>query len=199
MPWYIRRILAYAGSMAPGALAALALFLCLGPWRRRRLARLGLRSGALREAALALLWMFSGGMAVLTLLPAGWRDFPVSLRYGVPLGPFFAPGTVNLTLFGTVRGHLDFIDWGNILMFVPFGFLPALVWRGFTGRRALTLALAVTGSIECWQLLIGRAFDVDDLLLNTLGALLGWLLWRALDRLAPAVTGKFHCRPAELE
>ena len=196
MPWYVRRTLSFAGSMVPGTLLALAVFLCLRPWRRRRLARLGLVSGGGRETALALLWMFAGGMAVLTLLPAGWRDFPVNLYYGVPLGPFFTPGRVNLDLFKTIRRSSLFINLGNILMFVPFGFLPALVWRGMNWGRALVLGFCVTAFIECWQTQIGRAFDVDDLLLNTLGALLGWLLWRVLARLVPGWTEKFHCRRA---
>ena len=182
--------------MVPGMVLALAAFLCILPWRRRRLARLGLVSGGGREAALALLWMFAGGMAILTLLPSSWRDFPVSLYYGVPLGPFFTPGRVNLDLLKTIRRSTLFINLGNIIMFVPFGFLPALVWREGRWKRALALGFAVTAFIECWQLQIGRAFDVDDLLLNTLGAFLGWLLWKVLNRLAPAFTEKFHCRPA---
>ena len=42
-------------------------------------------------------------------------------------------------------------------MFLPFGFFPALLWRGCTWKRALATGLCVTGFIECWQLLVGRA------------------------------------------
>ena len=51
--------------------------------------------------------------------------------------------------------------------------------------------------MECWQLLVGRAFDIDDLLLNTLGVYCGHLLWRLLRRIRPKLTEKFHCQGQE--
>lgn len=52
--------------------------------------------------------------------------------------------------------------------------------------------LCVTGFIECWQLLVGRAFDIDDLMLNTLGALCGFWLWLLLKRAAPHLAEGFQ-------
>ena len=80
-------------------------------------------------------------------------------------------------------------------MFLPFGFFPALVWRESAWTRALLTGFCVTGFIECWQLLVGRAFDIDDLWLNTLGAMAGFWLLRLLERLAPAQVEKFRVRP----
>ncbi len=74
----ILQVLEYLRGMLPGAAAALALFVCLLPWRRRCLRRRGLTSGGAREAGLLLLAMFSGGMAVLTLCP-----HPAWLRAGL--------------------------------------------------------------------------------------------------------------------
>lgn len=194
---YIERTLFYFEGMLPGILAAALLFFCLRPWRYRRLAARGLASGRRRERLLLLLWLFSGGMAVLTLVPPGWVNPLASLRRGISLGPFFSKGSVNLVPFATLElGHQGrftlYIFWGNIAMFVPFGLLPALLWRGFTWRRALTAGICVTGFIECWQMSVGRAFDVDDLLLNSLGVLTGRWLWTGLDRLAPRLSRKFH-------
>lgn len=194
---YIERTLFYIEAMLPGAAAAALLFFCLCPRRRRRLAEKGLTSGRRREAVLLLLWLFSGGMAALTLTPSGWVNSLAGLRRGVPLGPFFSPGSVNLVPFATLElGRQTrftlYIFLGNIVMFMPFGFLPALLWRGCTWRRALVTGVCVTGFIECWQMSVGRAFDIDDLLLNTLGVLGGYWLWRGLDRLAPRLSRKFH-------
>jgi len=184
-------------AMLPGALAALGLFLCLFPWRKRRLAARGLSDGRLREGALLLLWLFSGGMAALTLLPSDWINPLVNLRERVPFGPFFSPGSVNLTLFRTLElgRQTKFAMYnvlGNVVMFIPFGFFAALLWRGFTWRRALLAGICVTGFIECWQLCIGRAFDIDDLLFNALGVFCGFLLWKGLARLAPGLAERFH-------
>lgn len=82
-------------------------------------------------------------------------------------------------------------------MFLPFGFFPALLWRGCTWKRALAAGLCVTGFIECWQLLVGRAFDIDDLWLNTLGPFAAsgaGACWTGQPRLDPAVQGPANTR-----
>lgn len=184
----------YLRRMLPGILAALAVYGCLYPGRHRRLRTVGLVSLRRREITLALFWMFCGGMAMLTLTPWGF-DLTAVLRRGWA-GPFFRLGAVNLIPFQTVslRGMLLYTLLGNVLMFLPFGFFPALLWRGSTWKRALLTGICVTGFIECWQLLVGRAFDIDDLWLNTLGAMVGFWLWCLLDRLAPVRMETFHVR-----
>ncbi|MGC3001166.1 VanZ family protein [Streptomyces sp. G35A] len=68
---------------------------------------------------------------------------------------------------------------GNIVLGVPFGVLAPVVaprTRGFL--RVLLLTAFVMLLVECAQgaLVTGRAFDVDDVILNTTGALIGYLL-----------------------
>lgn len=76
---------------------------------------------------------------------------------------------------------------GNIVMFVPMGLLlPALDTRRRSLGRLAIAALAASISIELLQLVLrlagvmSRSIDVDDVILNTLGALLGWALWRVM-------------------
>ena len=189
----ILQVLEYLRDMLPGAAAALALFVCLLPWRRRCLRRRGLTSGGAREAGLLLLAMFSGGMAVLTLCP-----HPAWLRAGLQgyWSPYFGgralPLAHRVNLIPFSQGDSLFNIVGNVVMFLPFGFLAALLWRGWTGRRALCAGLGITAGIECWQVLVGRFFDIDDIILNALGVFCGFLLWRGLRRLAPGLAGKFH-------
>lgn len=71
---------------------------------------------------------------------------------------------------------------GNVVAFMPFGtFLPVFVAKGkkfwFTSLYSFELSLFV----ETLQLItkVG-SFDVDDLLLNTLGGILGYVLYRIL-------------------
>lgn len=187
----------YIVRMLPGMLAALALFFCLRPLRRRRLAETGLCSGSLREGMLALFWMFCAGLALLTLTPPWFNLISVLLYPSAPWPAFFSMGSVNLVpfrTFGLAQWTL-YILLGNIIMFVPIGFCAALLWRGFCWSKVLGLGLAVTLLIECWQLLVGRAFDVDDLMLNALGVLCGYWLWLALRRLAPDFAAQFQVRP----
>lgn len=195
------RTVAYLLALLAGGCAGLAAYGCLLPWRLRGLRRAGFSSPALREGAVALFWMFCGGMAVLTLTPRWTVWSLVDLLHGYAWNaseyPFFEMGTANLTPFQTFAAdaHFLYILAGNLLMFLPFGFFPALVWRRYTWKRALVTGLCVTGFIECWQPLVGRAFDIDDLWLNTLGAMAGFGLLRLLERLAPGQVGMFRVRP----
>lgn len=67
----------------------------------------------------------------------------------------------------------------NILMFVPLGallpFLPLGQEKGVGARAACFVSLLATCSVETLQLVTGRGcFDVDDMLHNWLGAMLGY-------------------------
>ncbi|MGW3633291.1 VanZ family protein [Streptomyces sp. NPDC005122] len=68
---------------------------------------------------------------------------------------------------------------GNILLGVPFGvLLPVLVPRTRGILRVVLLTAAVMLLVELAQgaFITGRAFDIDDVILNTTGALVGYLL-----------------------
>lgn len=66
---------------------------------------------------------------------------------------------------------------GNIIAFVPMGFLlPLLAPRLNKAWHAASVAFAASLTLEAIQLLTGiGAFDVDDLLLNVSGAVAGWI------------------------
>ncbi|MDX3527492.1 VanZ family protein [Streptomyces sp. ID05-39B] len=67
---------------------------------------------------------------------------------------------------------------GNLLLGVPFGVLvPVLAPRARGLVRVLLLTASVMLLVEFAQgaLVTGRAFDVDDVILNTAGALVGYL------------------------
>ncbi|MDX3641686.1 VanZ family protein [Streptomyces sp. MB09-02B] len=68
---------------------------------------------------------------------------------------------------------------GNILLGLPFGILlPVLApgARGLLRVPALTALMMLLVELVQGALVTGRAFDIDDVILNTAGALLGYLL-----------------------
>ncbi|EPD66555.1 MULTISPECIES: VanZ family protein [Streptomyces] len=68
---------------------------------------------------------------------------------------------------------------GNVLLGVPFGILvPVVAPRSRGLLRVLLLTAVVMLLVEFAQgaLITGRAFDIDDVILNTAGALLGYVL-----------------------
>ena len=65
----------------------------------------------------------------------------------------------------------------NAVMFAPFGFLLPVLWRGCRKWSVTTLAgFLLSLTIEVLKMFCFRATDVDDLLMNTLGAFLGYCL-----------------------
>ncbi|MFF1875479.1 VanZ family protein [Streptomyces sp. CB03911] len=68
---------------------------------------------------------------------------------------------------------------GNILLGLPFGvLLPVLVpkARGLFGVLVRTAGVMLLVELVQGALITGRAFDIDDVILNTTGALVGYLL-----------------------
>lgn len=66
----------------------------------------------------------------------------------------------------------------NVILFLPLGFLAPLLWPFWRREnRVVLLGFAVSLAIELLQMFCGRATDVDDLLMNTIGAMFGYLLF----------------------
>lgn len=194
----MERTLRYLFTMLWGAVPALILFFCLYPLRRKRLQGKGLYSPLPREIALALFWMYCGGIAIIGLTPR-WVIYAFEdLLYGLPWNrmgyPFFSPGNVSLKLFKTFS-YSSYVLIGNVALFVPFGLFAALLWRNFRWWKALLLGLGITLLLECCQLLVGRTFDVDDLMLNTFGVLCGFWLALAVRRVWPGAAARLQVTP----
>ncbi|WP_324801602.1 VanZ family protein [Streptomyces cyaneofuscatus] len=80
---------------------------------------------------------------------------------------------------------------GNVLLGVPFGLLlPFLVPRRLRmiSMTLLTAAAMILVELVQGALVTGRAFDIDDVILNTSGALLGYLL------LGRRISHSYHVR-----
>lgn len=96
----------------------------------------------------------------------------------------------NLVVGGTwtedPQGRAYVIE--NILLFIPFGMLLFLCWRNLSLVVSGLLGFGVSLSIEFLQLLTARGyFQVDDLIMNTLGYLLGrsavWLCYKIYENM----------------
>jgi VanZ family protein len=91
---------------------------------------------------------------------------------------------------------------GNILLGVPFGvLLPMLAprTRGILRVPVLTAMVMLLVELVQGAIITGRAFDIDDVILNTAGALLGYvLLGRRLGRAVhpPAQKARQKARPS---
>jgi glycopeptide antibiotics resistance protein len=88
------------------------------------------------------------------------------------------------SLVGIARVNL----LGNLALLAPMGFLAPMLWRRLdTWFRMIGLAVAGAVSIELLQFarryvfgMVGRSVDIDDVILNTAGALAVYAVYRAL-------------------
>lgn len=101
----------------------------------------------------------------------------------------------NLIPFREIRRFIVYADllgpmavisnlFGNIVIFMPFGFLVPILGRkkrNFWFTSLLSFALSLT--VECIQLVTRTGcFDVDDIFLNTIGGMLGYLVYALVLR-----------------
>ncbi|MFE6225834.1 VanZ family protein [Streptomyces sp. NPDC057854] len=126
-------------------------------------------------------------VALLALM--GMVAFAVVLaRLTLEASPESVPLThSNLTPGRSIESYLsrpEFVDTvkqlgGNIALGIPFGILLPLLSRrarGFLRVALLTAATMLLVELVQGALITGRAFDIDDVLLNTAGALLAYVL-----------------------
>ena len=105
------------------------------------------------------------------------------------------PEEINVLPFSSGFGIQNIL---NIIMFMPFGFLVPLIWEQ-SRKLSITVLLGFEFSllIEFLQLFNRRATDIDDLLMNTLGALLGFLLWKIYQLLFKKMPKEIHSFPRQ--
>lgn len=72
---------------------------------------------------------------------------------------------------------------GNVLLFLPYGFFITYLFAFKKIKIPLFLVAILSTVIETTQLLIGRVFDIDDIILNIVGGVLGYLLYQSMKGL----------------
>ncbi len=132
-------------------------------------------------------WLFVcylTGLVTLVLVPDNlWTFLWFYLRNGyagLDLPPLFS-GEIKLvpTLLKVFAGEMTMGSWvrtmlvGNLLMYLPMGVFLPLVFERIGKSDVWKLALIIPLSVEIIQPILGRSFDVDDLLLNFMGIVIG--------------------------
>ncbi|WP_151734863.1 VanZ family protein ['Paenibacillus yunnanensis' Narsing Rao et al. 2020] len=117
------------------------------------------------------------------------RQSPDNVARQLQWGNFAPLATISVSLRDLSVHSLVNLA-GNIALFIPFGIFTYYLSSGsMSGGRRISVsgillrALGLSLVLECAQALLGiGTFDVDDLLLNTLGGLLGYGVWRLLPQ-----------------
>lgn len=145
---------------------------------------------AAREIVLAAFVLFMLGLLTLTFEDGQeWmqaRSLPQAIeRFQKGVG-------VNKVPFHTIHTyirHMTNIEYlwvniaGNVVLFIPWGLCLPLLWKKYQsifGVAVMSVILPVM--IEFCQLFVGRTVDIDDVILNFAGGVLGGLLFFLLRR-----------------
>lgn len=104
----------------------------------------------------------------------------------------------NLKPFTTIRLYVSLLNsadgglarhaWinlaGNVVMFVPLGYLLPNIWKKLRKfYKTVLAAIGIVFAAEVLQYLTGLgSFDIDDFILNCFGIILGYAAWKLINR-----------------
>lgn len=142
--------------------------------RHRRLVRMALFIAYLTALFYVTLLAWNYGASLGPVGPGG-RNYNI-----IPFRSIYRIAVFSPTINDPIR-----ILIGNIVLFVPLGFLIPSIWIKL--RRigyAIAIGFCVSLLIEGSQFLFTyRVANVDDVILNTLGAITGYILFSILSSL----------------
>ena len=135
---------------------------------------------------LLMLWLLFGQRMGVT--PPGTYWDQVSSR--INLIPLQTITEFWNNLHGGGQSHAFINLAGNVVMFVPLGFfIPCVFRKADSFRHSMLYALITIVCVEIIQLvtLLG-SLDVDDILLNMIGVVIGYLIYRLAEHLLKGLT-----------
>ncbi len=111
----------------------------------------------------------------------------------------------NLELFREIKRFITYREQlgmfavsanlaGNILIFVPYGFFISMASKSRGFFKTLFFSMGLSLCVEIAQLFtrVG-SFDVDDILLNTIGGVIGYIIFSICNR----IRRRYHVRNRE--
>jgi glycopeptide antibiotics resistance protein len=134
-----------------------------------------------REILLLIFVAYLGGVASATLTPNRSTRLRAEGTGGIDLRPNLTSltcSTSQVPAGSRERGFCVRNARGNAALFFPLGLLIPFVWKRIRFRKAMLIAVGVSISIEVAQYLSSalgsyRAADINDVILNVFGAILG--------------------------
>ena len=175
---------------------AVIVYLSFTPYRMKALSAMRLRTSRKREVGLVLFVIAIFGVLALT-----WGDFRILIerptwKSNLSLVPFtvFKDYAEDL-LKSPVYFFVTIINFlGNLAIFVPIGLFPALLFRNATWKRSAIIGFGMSTFIEAAQYFIMRNTAVDDIILNTAGAMCGYLVYLFIRKHWANFTSSFLCK-----
>lgn len=165
------------------------------------------RKARLNELIRLLTVCWSCALLCIVLTPTGfWMHLWSALINGLdPFEEFISRQFGEIILVPEILqfildGHPEWILWSahailphlllNVLLFVPLGFALPFICKKATLPITVLTGFSLSLIIEFIQFFLGRACETDDLICNTLGALLGYVLYLLIGKMFAIFTEK---------
>ncbi|HGH7176853.1 TPA: VanZ family protein [Bacillus wiedmannii] len=153
-----------------------------------------------KELISFLFAIYIGMVVEVTLfpIPIGFTNRIENISLSINIIPFVSIikdiGKIGSAYDGDVLFMIGLIVrnvGGNILLFMPLGFLAPIIWDKFKKfKNTILLGLAISISIELLQLLESlfsswiRITDIDDVICNVIGSIVGYFIFKITLMLA---------------
>ena len=154
-----------------------------------------------KDIATGLSIAYCFGLASQTTIPH--FNFGISSSTGKPFLDVFITNdnsSINLIPFKTifeqivgrneVVSQIDIADVSilnlllNIFLFSPIGFfVPLINERYISLKKIILIGVSTSCVVEVIQLFIGRSCDIDDVILNTCGVVIGFIIFKVYKRI----------------
>lgn len=140
-----------------------------------------------REILYLIFICYIVGLFNLVLVPINfWNIIWYNIFYNFNENPFagifdFSYNFIP-TIYKIIIGEYTPDSWvkamivGNFLMFIPMGILLSLCFENVNKKNIFKYAVLIPLAIEVLQLIVGRSFDIDDLVMNFLGIVIGYFI-----------------------
>lgn len=143
-----------------------------------------------REGLLFLFVVYASAVLAMTILPH--RFFGISAPVMVKLNIIPFVNTYHNFIVGLPQPESEYMLLqlqniiGNFILFIPIGILlPYLFPQLNSFKKIALISFLASFLIECTQYLLRnagtyRTADIDDIILNTVGGILGWFIAKLL-------------------
>ena len=173
----------YIINMIPYMIIAVPIYLIIRFLMLRKSSR---KFNLYHEIALLIFVIFIVGLASQTVIPKielginGNINILKNGTHGINLLPLKVLFETYREVFINLNINYFIINFlGNIIMFMPIGFFIPLLWE-IPDKKIIIVGFLFSLFVEVCQLFLNRGTDVDDLILNTLGTILGLLVYKFL-------------------
>jgi glycopeptide antibiotics resistance protein len=180
IPKFLFPFLAYRSFFFPFLVLSAIAVPC---WVVFRLYRLRARRHGLslhREILLLTFVVYLSGLVVATLIPNHNSRLAAAAAMGIDLRPNLGSLTCSSAILpsgSTAQAFCVHNARGNVMLFFPLGILILLIWRRLRFWTGIQIAIALSISIEIVQYFSrtwsNRSTDINDVILNVVGACLG--------------------------